>query len=72
MLMAQHGGVFENYYHRGTVTHIICSNLTDQKVKLFLKERYRCLLAACCQVILSLWLTCSDAGLQCRLSGQNG
>ena len=39
MLMAQHGGVFENYYHRGTVTHIICSNLTDQKVKLFLKER---------------------------------
>ena len=47
MLMAQHGGVFENYYHRGTVTHIICSNLTDQKVKLFLKERYEKLLAAC-------------------------
>lgn len=39
ILMAQHGGVFENYYHRSTVTHIICSNLTDQKVKLFAKER---------------------------------
>ena len=37
--MAQHGGVFENYYARANVTHIICSNLTDQKVKNYAKER---------------------------------
>lgn len=38
--MALHGGRFENYYSRSTVTHIICSNLTDAKVKIFEKERY--------------------------------
>lgn len=37
--MAQHGGSFENYYYRDQVTHVICSNLTDQKIKLFHKER---------------------------------
>ena len=39
ILMAQHGGVFENYYSRASVTHIICAHLTDQKVKLNGKER---------------------------------
>lgn len=39
-IMAQHGGNFEIYYHRGRVTHIICSNLTDAKVKIFQRERY--------------------------------
>ncbi|KAK9805394.1 hypothetical protein WJX73_010812 [Symbiochloris irregularis] len=39
LLMAQHGGSFENYYYRDQVTHIICSNLTDQKIKHFHKER---------------------------------
>ena len=37
--MLLHGGRFENYYSRSTVTHIICSNLTDAKVKIFQKER---------------------------------
>lgn len=40
--MAQHGGNFETYYHRGRITHIICSNLTDAKVKIFQRERYGC------------------------------
>ncbi|KAL0055598.1 hypothetical protein WJX82_002289 [Trebouxia sp. C0006] len=38
-IMAQHGGNFELYYHRGRITHIICSNLTDAKVKIFQRER---------------------------------
>lgn len=38
-LMAIHGGRFENYYHRSTVTHIICSNLPDAKLKQFDRER---------------------------------
>lgn len=48
--MALHGGRFVNYYSRDTVTHIICSNLTDAKVKIF--ERERCALSTasfdCC------------------------
>ena len=53
-IMALHGGCFVNYYSRDTVTHIICSNLTDQKLKLFAKERcgfgnfFRVNLLACC------------------------
>lgn len=38
-MMAQYGGSFQNYYSRSTVTHIICSNLPDAKVKQFEKER---------------------------------
>lgn len=38
-LMSMHGGGFKNYYSRSTVTHIICSNLPDAKVKAFEKER---------------------------------
>jgi nucleotidyltransferase/DNA polymerase involved in DNA repair len=38
-IMAVHGGRFENYYSRSTVTHIICTNLPDAKVKQFEKER---------------------------------
>lgn len=38
-IMALHGGRFVNYYSRDTVTHIICSNLTDAKVKIFERER---------------------------------
>lgn len=38
-IMATHGGRFENYYSRSTVTHIICTNLPDAKVKHFEKER---------------------------------
>ena len=38
-LMALHGGRFENYYYRDRVTHIICSNLTDAKIKAYAKER---------------------------------
>ena len=38
-LMYMHGGAFKNYYSRSTVTHIICSNLPDAKVKAFEKEK---------------------------------
>ncbi|ESQ39557.1 hypothetical protein EUTSA_v10000766mg [Eutrema salsugineum] len=31
--MMRYGGRFENYFSRRTVTHIICSNLPDSKVK---------------------------------------
>lgn len=34
-LMALHGGRYENYFSRSTVTHIICSNLTDAKIRQF-------------------------------------
>jgi len=29
----KYGGRFENYFSRRSVTHIICSNLPDSKVK---------------------------------------
>ena len=38
-LMYMHGGKFQNYYHRSAVTHIVCSNLPDAKVKAFEKEK---------------------------------
>lgn len=38
-LMAQHGGRFVNYYSKSTVTHIVCSSLTDAKVKIYKRER---------------------------------
>lgn len=38
-LMALHGGKFENYFHRDCVTHIICNNLPDTKLKQLRKER---------------------------------
>lgn len=31
--MMRHGGHFENYFSRHRVTHIICSNLPDSKIK---------------------------------------
>lgn len=31
--MLKHGGRFENYFSRHSVTHIICSNLPDSKIK---------------------------------------
>lgn len=39
-IMAQHGGMFINYYSRDRVSHIICSNLPDAKVKHNERERY--------------------------------
>eukprot|EP00803_Ostreobium_quekettii_P007207 evm.model.scf_1084.2 EVM.evm.TU.scf_1084.2 scf_1084:6744-14924(+) len=38
-LMAIHGGGFENYYSRSRVTHIVCSNLPDTKIKQFRLQR---------------------------------
>ncbi|KXZ53208.1 hypothetical protein GPECTOR_7g1101 [Gonium pectorale] len=38
-LMALHGGRFENYLYRDSVTHIICSNLPDTKIKQLAHER---------------------------------
>lgn len=37
--MSLHGGRFENYLYRETVTHIVCSNLPDTKVKQLAHER---------------------------------
>ncbi len=37
--MATHGGNFEVYYSRQRVTHIICSNLPNAKIKALQKER---------------------------------
>lgn len=31
--MLKHGGRFENYFSRHRITHIICSNLPDCKIK---------------------------------------
>ena len=31
--MLKHGGRFENYFSRRRVTHIICCNLPDSKIK---------------------------------------
>jgi len=39
-LMALHGGRFETYYHRGRVTHIVCSNLPDTKLKQLAHARW--------------------------------
>ncbi|KAJ3678135.1 hypothetical protein LUZ60_001938 [Juncus effusus] len=35
MYMMKHGGRFVNYFSRHTVSHIICSNLPDSKIKNF-------------------------------------
>jgi DNA repair protein REV1 len=37
--MARHGGTFENYFYRSRVTHIICSNFSDARLKNILSER---------------------------------
>lgn len=37
--MAAHGGRFANYYSKDTVTHIVCDNLPDTKLKQMLKSR---------------------------------
>jgi DNA repair protein REV1 len=37
--MVMHGGRFENYFYRPPVTHVICSNLPDTKLKQMAKER---------------------------------
>ena len=39
-IMATHGGRFEVYYYKDRVTHIICSNLPNAKIKALEKERY--------------------------------
>lgn len=38
-IMAVHGGNFEVYYSRQQVTHIICSNLPNAKIKALQKQR---------------------------------
>ena len=37
--MAANGGTFEVYYFKHRVTHIICSNLPNAKIKALEKER---------------------------------
>ena len=38
-LMALHGGRFENYYYKSTVTHVVCDHLPDTKLKQLLKSK---------------------------------
>ena len=40
-IMASHGGIFRNYLQKD-VTHIICSNLPDSKVKHLENVKERC------------------------------
>jgi DNA repair protein REV1 len=40
-MMQMYGGMFQNYYSRRSVTHIVCSQLPDAKVKAMAKERDR-------------------------------
>ena len=44
--MASHGGIFRNYLQKD-VTHIICSNLPDSKVKHLENVKERCPPAQC-------------------------
>ena len=32
-IMIEHGGKFQNYYSRASVTHIVCAHLTDAKLE---------------------------------------
>lgn len=66
----KYGGRFENYFSRRSVTHIICSNLPDSKVKnlrlvvlSFLK-----ILAKFLQVRVLEWFLISNQGIQQRLT----
>ena len=79
--MLLHGGRFENYYSRSTVTHIICSNLTDAKVKIFQKERCSSgnvarlpalSNAKCIHRIVLLQIFSSFAGIPNHLCARNG
>ena len=40
--MASHGGFFLNYYSSKEVTHIICANLPDSKIKHKERTKERC------------------------------
>lgn len=53
-LMALHGGRFENYYSRQSVTHIVATNLPDTKVKM--NELTRAV--ACAPLLLYFLLGC--------------
>ena len=41
-IMASHGGFFLNYYSSKEVTHIICANLPDSKIKHKERTKERC------------------------------
>lgn len=51
--MALHGGGFENYYHKSKVTHVVCDNLPDTKLKQLLKAK------AATPIVRSAWITAS-------------
>lgn len=68
--MIKYGGRFENYFSRRSVTHIICSNLPDSKVKnlrsvvrSFLKR-----LANFLQLHILKWFLNSNQGIQQRVT----
>ena len=57
--MAGNGGTFEVYYFKHRVTHIICSNLPNAKIKALEKERY---------AVLHCWSIGQREGSCCKLS----
>ena len=55
--MASHGGFFLNYYSGSEVTHIVCANLPDTKVKHLERTKQRC--AHALQSWLLVFMPCS-------------
>lgn len=51
--MALHGGTFVTYYNRSQVTHFICNNLPDVKLKQMQHERYKNLSTAFNKLVLT-------------------
>lgn len=67
--MIKYGGRFENYFSRRSVTHIICSNLPDSKVKnLRLVVLSFKLLVNFLQVRFFKWFPVSNQGIQQRVT----
>ncbi len=54
--MASHGGIFRNYLQKD-VTHIICSNLPDSKVKHLENVKERCAV-----LLYTLWCLLAIVG----------
>jgi hypothetical protein len=54
-LMSMHGGKFANYYYKDTVTHVVCDNLPDTKLKQLLKSK------SATPVVRAAWVTESIA-----------
>jgi hypothetical protein len=54
-LMSRHGGKFANYYYKNVVTHVVCDQLPDTKLKQLLKSK------SATPVVRAAWITESIA-----------